>query len=96
MNITREQIESKIMTDQRWLERAILAIYERQTRDEQATDQSKYHNLVGFSGPDAPRLSYYAGWLKSGRHLSGKHLDTARKRMKKYCGQLLKIANGEC
>lgn len=94
MSITREQIESKILTDQRWLERAIMAIFERQTHDEQREENSKYHNLRGFNGPDAKRMTYYACWIKSGRHLSGKHLDVARKRVQKYCGQLERIANG--
>jgi len=94
-SITKEHIEAKIATDQRWLERAILAIYERQTRDEQVSETSKYQNFRGFNGPDAHRMTYYACWLKSGRHLSGRHLDDARKRVKKYCGQLLRIANGE-
>jgi hypothetical protein len=95
MNITKDQIEVKIATDQKWLERAILAIFKKQTSDEQTAEQSKYQNLRGFNGPDAKRMTYYACWIKSGRHLSGYHLELARKRMKKYCGQLEKIANGE-
>lgn len=89
---TREYFESKINADQRWLERAILAIYERQTNDEQATEDSKYHNLRGFNGPDAKRMSYYAKWILGGKHLSRHHVDIARKRMKKYTGQLVVIA----
>lgn len=95
MNITKDQIRQKILTDQRWLERAVLAIFERQTRDEQTAEESKYHNLRGFNGPDAKRMTYYACWIKSGRHLSGLHLEKAKKAMQKYCGQLERIANGE-
>jgi hypothetical protein len=95
MNYTREQIEAKILTDRKWLERGIVAVFNRQTCDEQVVEHSKYHNLQGFSGPDAKRLTYYAKWILSGKHLSGKHVVVARERMKKYSGQLTKIANGE-
>jgi len=95
MTITHNYIEQKLATDQRWLERAILAIFQRQTSDEQRAEESKYHNLRGFNSPDAKRMTYYACWLKSGRHLSGHHVEIARRRMKKYCKQLAAIANGE-
>lgn len=95
MSITKEFIAFKIASDQRWLERAILAIYKRQTHDEQRDEQSKYHNFRGFNGPNAKRMTYYACWLKSGRSLSGRHLEDARHRVQKYCGQLLRIANEE-
>lgn len=44
---SREEIEEKIASDDRWLYRAIKAIYERQTRDEQIEETTKYHNGVG-------------------------------------------------
>jgi hypothetical protein len=90
---TEQVIVDKINTNQAWLERAILAIFERQTRDEQNTENTHWNNNVGFSAADAHRLSYYAKWILSGKHLNGRHLDIARKRIIKYRKQLTQIAN---
>ena len=76
------------------MERAIIAIFNHQTHDEQRCSETKEHNNVGFTGCDARKMSYYAGWIKSGRHLSGRHLEVAFKRIGKYAGQLQKIAEG--
>lgn len=92
MNITRGEIEIRMQEDLRWLERAIVAIYERQTAAEQAAGQTREHNGIGFNGVDAPFLTYLAEWILSGKHLSGKFLIKARKRMVKYSGQLQRIA----
>jgi len=93
---TKEEIRNNIQNDQAWLERAIVAIYDRQTEDEKAIQDAKERNNVGFNKPDSGRGSYFAKWIKDGRHLSGKHLEKARKMMIKYSGQLEKIANGAC
>lgn len=92
---TQDEIKTKIQDNQEWLERAVLAIYQRQTEDEQIHEATIEHNKVGFSGVDAKYMSWIAGWIASGRHLSGKHLDKTRTRMTKYAGQLTKIANGQ-
>jgi len=93
--ITRETIKEKILTDDRWLERGILAVYRLQTADEQNTETTSEHNGVGFNAFDARSGSYYAKWLESGRSLSGPHLAKARKLCLRYIGQLERIANGE-
>lgn len=90
---TEQIIVDKINTNQAWLERAIVAIFEFQTRDEQNTESTHWRNNVGFNAGDAHKLSYYAKWIRSGKHLDGKHLEIARKRIIKYRKQLTKIAN---
>ena len=92
---TRAEIEEKITKDQAWLERAILALYEYQTLDERKAEISVEENNVGFNKPDAGRLSYYAKWIMNGKHLSGPHIEIARNKIQKYCGQLTKIANNK-
>lgn len=84
-----------MIASQTWLERGILAIYKKQTLDEQRIGDVKYHNKVGFSGAHARSGSYYATWILSGKHLSGIHLEKARGMMQHYAGQLVKIANKE-
>lgn len=92
---TVEEIRNKLAVDQVWLERGVVAIFERQTNAEQRRERTIEHNRIGFSAFDAGRMSYYAKWIKGGRHLSGKHLVKARAKMMSYAGQLAKIANDE-
>lgn len=90
---TMQEIKVKILTDQRWLERAVVAIYRRQTSQEQISETTLDHNCRGFSAFDAKMGTYYAKWIQGGKNLSGKHLEKAKKMMQKYVGQLEKVAN---
>lgn len=92
---TREELTTMITTRNDAVERAMLAVWERQTADEKCHDTTRHHNAIGFSASTVSRGSYYAKWVKSGRHLTGSHLDNARKIALKHVGQLVKIANKE-
>jgi hypothetical protein len=74
------------------VERAVVAIYRRQTEDEQAQHQTRWNNGIGFAACHARLGSYYAKWILSGRHLSGVHVERARKMVRHYAGQLHQIA----
>ena len=90
--ITKEFIAEKIQNEQPWLERGLVAIYEQQTDSEKQNDFTSVDNGFGFSAFDARSGSYYAKWILSGKNLSGKHLERARKMMGKYVGQLHRLA----
>jgi hypothetical protein len=92
---TRTEIEALINSNDRAVERAMVAIWARQTADEQATQDTRHHNGIGFSGWTAKSGTYFANWVRSGRSLSGKHLAKARKIALHHAGQLTRIANGE-
>lgn len=92
---TKEEIRKNLEQSLAWLERGVLAIYARQTQEEQYVGETREHNGVGFNGPDSGYLSYVARWLEDGNHLTGYHVEKVRKRMVKYAGQLARIANGE-
>jgi hypothetical protein len=92
---TRTEIEALINSNDRAVERAMVAIWERQTRDEQATETTRHHNGIGFSGWTAKSGTYFANWVRSGRSLTGKHLAKARKIALHHAGQLTRLANGE-
>jgi len=79
------EIVNLLLNSDKAVERGVLAIYNRQA--------TLKDNGVEFSGPDAKLGSYYARWIISGRNLSGKHLNNARKMMVKYRRQLTEIAN---
>ena len=79
----------------RAVNRAMIAIYNRQTRDEQREADTKHTNKVGFSAAHARRGSYYGRWCKSGRCLTGRHLINARKIALHYAQQLADEANAK-
>jgi hypothetical protein len=85
-------ILAKINTDQRWLERAILALDARQTEDERQSGQTVHDNDKGWNAYDASLGTYLANYLRSGRHLSGQWVTKARNMVRKYAGQLARIA----
>lgn len=92
---TPERVRELLAGNPRAVERAIVALYDRQTADEQAQGDTRYTNGVGFSGADARRLSFVAEFLRSGKHL---RLETCAKyvaRVSKYAGQLADIANAK-
>ncbi len=74
------------------VERAVLAIFARQTMDEQTSNTTLHTNGKGFNGPDARLGTYYAKWLMSGKRLTGNHLNKARVMMYKYVRQLVEVA----
>ena len=91
---TRGEIEAMLRTQAAAVERAMVAIWERQTMDEQVTQNVKHNNGRGFSHWSARSGTYYAGWVRSGRRLTGKHLDKARRIALHHAGQLTDFANG--
>lgn len=92
---TKEEIVNKLKTDDRWLVRGLLAIHERQTEEEQATETTKEQNGVGFNGVDANILSDLVNQYKRTNFLSPRQIVLIRKLMVKYAGQLVKISNKE-
>jgi hypothetical protein len=73
--------------------RMLQAVYERQTRDEQAVKVTKHVNGRGFNGPDAPILSDIA--QKSIRYgsLTPRQTSLVARKLQKYAGQLALVAS---
>lgn len=90
----KEEIQYKMKTDDRWLIKGLLAIYKRQTDDEQSSGATKHDNGVGFNGVDSSFLSNAAVFYMKAGFLTPKHMAAVRKAMHKYAGQLAQIANG--
>lgn len=92
---TKEQIKDKLATDDKWLFRGIVAIFNKQTEDEQDSGYTAHDNGMGFNGVDAEFLSSLALQINRYGRLSPKQIEIARTKMAKYAGQLAKIANGK-
>lgn len=92
---TAETVRTKLMTDDAWLIRGLLAIFALQTEDERAVGSTTYHNGVGFNGVDAPFCTSLAEQFKGRGSLSPKQIAALRKIMPKYAAQLAAVANAK-
>lgn len=92
---TKDTVRAELLAKDNWVERGVVAIFKKQTEDEQRVEQTNRDNGVGFTGVDAHLLSSFAKQLLRGRRLSDNQLRWARRKMLKYAKQLAKIANGK-
>lgn len=92
---TRTEIVQLLSNNNVAVERAMTAIWNHQTSSEKSESNTKVNNGVGFSASTVNSGSYYAKWVNSGKRLSGKHLERARKIAIHHSGQLTLIANGK-
>jgi hypothetical protein len=90
---TENQIVALLNKSDRAVELAVVAIYERQTTDEKASDTTNHDNNRGFQHCDARRGSYWARLVKSGRKLFPSVISKARPMCIKYRRQLTEVAN---
>jgi len=96
---TEDFIRHKLATDERWVRRALIRLYQRQTQDEQVSKQTRNHNQRGFQPGDALWFSRLAEFTIKfpNRPLSEKQLKLVWKpwrgqpAMAKYAGQILRI-----
>ena len=92
---TVEEIKEKLIHEQEWVERGIVAIHKKQTASEQVNEVTTKRNGVGFTKFDAGFLSSLAKRLEKYGRLTSNQLFHGRKKIIKYSNQLTKIANGE-
>ena len=61
---TRDQIDELLSKSDAAVERAMVVLFERQTRDEQNTKNAKHLNGIGFSSADATAGTHFAQWIQ--------------------------------
>lgn len=95
-----EKIRTLLLTNDRAVERALVALATRQTQDEFNTEQTRLQNGIGFTGSDAKIMTSMAKQVSRGRTLTEKQLAYLRSgksdrfphRICKYARQLLEIS----
>lgn len=93
---TKQEIKELLESSDSAVERAILALYKRQTNQERVSHASVVKNGAGFNSHDAGYFTKLARTLrKRNAHLTKKDFYRARPRIMKYSRQLMKIANGK-
>ena len=91
----RDYVKHKLSTDPLWATRALIRIYDFQTNEEQASDQTIDHNGVGFSGTDGEIFSSFAKQFERRGSLSDKQMYLVFKKMPKYWHQIVRLSNQE-
>jgi hypothetical protein len=100
---TTEHIKFLLQHNDLAVERALVALLERQTADEQLSEATRVHNNRGFTQADAAPMSQMAKDVRMGRRLSKGRLNYLRtgkstrypSRIGKYARQLAEIANAK-
>lgn len=90
--MNKTQVIALLMSNDRAVEKAIVALYHRQTVDEQHTSSTVHPNGRGFNAFHAERGTYWAKWVISGRRLTGRHLVGAREMACYYARQLAELS----
>jgi len=96
---TEAEIRHKLATDERWVRRALIRLYERQTQSEQSAESTQNHNCKGFAPCDAKWFSRLAVFVTKypKKQLTPKQLALVWRPFKnqpaitKYAGQLMKV-----
>ena len=90
---TKEEIEKHVNQSTHWIERGVLALYKRQTKEEKDIQGTVEDNHKGLSAAHAKIGSYLAKWLLMGNHLTGRFVEKGRKICIYHIKQLTAIAN---
>jgi hypothetical protein len=97
----RVMIQENMRDNDQWLYRGLLAIFDRQTAEEQNTESTREDNGVGFSGVDGQILTSFAKQVERwnadrnprfNSPLSPRQVTICRRKMSKYGMQLARIA----
>lgn len=80
-------VRQQLAADPAWAAYALLAVYARQTANEQQAEQTEEDNGVGFTGTDAEFLTSLAKQVEKYGRLSTKQIALMQKRMAKYASQ---------
>lgn len=90
---TEQDIVALLMKNDQAVARAVLALYARQTEDEQAGETTRHVNGRGFNSRDAAFMTSIAKALpKWNNRMTPRQLVACRKILPKYRRQLLEIA----
>lgn len=90
---TESEIKENLRKSDKWVERAIVAIYDLQTESEKRAKGTNRYNGVGFNKVDAGFLSDLAESSKKYGGLTEAQIEYGREAIMKYAGQLTAIAN---
>jgi len=84
--MTTQEIKTKLSTDPRWVDRALIELTKRQTAMEQASKATINRNDIGYQPCDARMFTSFGHALMQGRKLSPKQYAYCGLRVEGYTG----------
>jgi len=94
LNWTKDEIWELLKKSDKAVKRALRVLTSLQTNEEREIEATIEANGVGFNERDAKLLQSFDRQMDRRGFLSQKQLDLARAMLKKYSGQLARVANG--
>lgn len=91
----KQWVLNKLDENSRWVEKAVVAIFNRQTNDEQRTNSTNNNNSMGFNGLDAEFGSSLAKAILKYGKLTPNQAPHARRIIGKYWKQLIEVAEAK-
>ncbi len=92
-NVVKTFVVERLSTNDAWAVKALVRLYDFQTREEQRIECAIQRNYSGFNKPDSRILSSFAKqYLRKG-WLSEKQLWVLKQRIPKYWKQIIEISN---
>lgn len=92
---TVDEIKQYLKKNDRFVVNSLLKMYTLQTEDEQNEGSTTEHNNVGFNAFDAKILTSIAKQCIENKYITLKQVNIVYDKIKKYSGQITRIANGE-
>ncbi len=89
--LTQDVIWSHLDSSQAAVEAALLAIYDRQLQEAKLAPYMNLANRVGFDSGDLMFCSSLCSQLRTGRSLTPKQHEVARRKCKKYWRQIVTL-----
>ena len=86
-------IVNKLRTNEAWAKKALLKLYEFQTKEEREAKHTISLNNLGFNATDAVILTSFAEHLITRKFLSRKQMAVIHRMIPKYWRQIVQIAD---
>ena len=89
----KDKMLARLSTDDAFMLRGLIALYQRQTADEQNSASTMHSNRQGFSAYTARQGTAIAKKAIANRYIGWTEMEIARNICRKHAGQLVTIAN---
>lgn len=85
---TKDELLERINSDANWVAGALMALYQKQTMEEQAVKGTWHQNNAGFNAVDAGVLTDIAQYYERNGYLTDRQINFVRRLLRKYLAQL--------
>lgn len=92
---TEAEIREGLQNQDAWVKRALLVLYEFQSPEERKERKNLLKDGAGFDSADVATLTSFVVFYQKYHYFTNHQIQESRKRLLKYAGQLVKLANAK-